>query len=397
MSSALTVYTAVLRAPGVLAPALGAAIASVPIGMLGLSVLLLVQQRTGMFAAAGVVVAVLGLGTVTGMLLQGRLIDRWGARWVLAVAAAVRVLATAALVVVANGASPVWALASVAAVVGLSEPQVSGALRACWPVLVGPVLRPAATALSSVLFEVPVLSGPLLVALVTSVWSIEVALCAAAVFAAVGACVFAASPVAGRRPRHAPRAAVRSEPLSSPGVRLVVLVTAVQGLVTGVLQVTTAATATTAGTPESSGVLFAVLTAGSLVGTTLYGARTRGGAARWSLPLLLSGLAGSLAAAAFVSELVPFAVCLVVFGLASGPLGVRCFVDLERHAPAGAPAAAVTVLVAAGLAATSAGSALAGWALDRAGTVAPLLAGAGSAALAAVVVGVRAVRPGRCG
>lgn len=63
-SSGLRAYLSVLRLSTVRRPAAGAALASLPIGMLGLAVLLLVQRSSPGFAAAGLVVGLLGLGPV---------------------------------------------------------------------------------------------------------------------------------------------------------------------------------------------------------------------------------------------------------------------------------------------------------------------------------------------
>jgi predicted MFS family arabinose efflux permease len=84
-----------------------------------------------------------------------------------------------------------------------------------------------------------------------------------------------------------------------------------------------------------------------------------------------------MALAAAVPSVLVLAASAFVFGLFVGPLTVRCFLDLERHAPPGSPAASVTVLIAAGLAATSVGSAIAGWTIDAGGTAPGLIIGAG--------------------
>lgn len=63
-------YVRVLRRSGVARPALGTAVASLPIGMLGLAVLLLVRQSGGGFAHAGAVVAALSGVRVSGSLCR---------------------------------------------------------------------------------------------------------------------------------------------------------------------------------------------------------------------------------------------------------------------------------------------------------------------------------------
>ncbi|MGI5126823.1 hypothetical protein ACQEVB_08415 [Pseudonocardia sp. CA-107938] len=337
---------AVLRVPGVLLPALAAALAALPIGMLTPAILVLVSTRSGGFTAAGVVVALLGAGTVVGMLVQGRLIDRFGARPVVLVAAAVRLAATAGLVSVTETV----AVALLAVVVGAGEPQVPTALRALWPRLVRPCLLPAAVGLSTVLFEVPVLAGPLLLVGVRAVGAPECAVLAAAVSATVGAVLFAVSAASRHRV-----VADRSRALAVPGVRWIVLGIVVQGLAIGTAQVAGAA----AGGP----LVYALLTAASLAGT-LIGSRWRP-----ALPVLLLGLAATLVLGAAPW---PFAISVVLIGLVTGVLGLGFFVELGRVAPPGAPTAAVSVVIAAGLTATSIGAAPAGRAVDVAGP-APLL------------------------
>jgi predicted MFS family arabinose efflux permease len=379
----LRTYLAVLRSPGVPVPAAGAAIASLPIGMLGLGLLLLVRERTGDLAAAGVVVAALGVGTCAGMVAQGLLIDRFGPRPVLPAVAALRALTSVGLVVAATTGGPVGVVAGLAAVVGASEPQVASALRGLWPQLVEPALHPAASALSALLFELPVLAGPLLVTGIALVGPVEWVVLVAAAFAVAGTGLFVASAPARRWRAVAPRPRRTPGTPAVPAVVVSVGVTAVQALAIGVLQVGAVAVATRQG--GAPGPLFALLTAGSLIGATWCGPRMRA-ASRRPTPVLLVALAALLVAAAVLPGLPALAACMFLFGLGAGPLGVRCFLDLQTHAPAGSLTTAVTAQVAAGLAATSAGSALAGWSTGAGDTASPLLLAAGVAALTAVAV-----------
>ena len=353
----MVVLSALLRTPGVAASACAAALAALPIGLLAPAMLVLVSSRTGGFAAAGVVVAVLGAGTVAGMLVQGRLIDRYGARPVVLAAAALRLLASAAFVSVDEPA----AMAVLALLIGSSEPQVLSALRALWPRLVAPPLVPSAIAMSTVLFEVSVLAGPLLLVALLAVGPAEWAVLGAAASAAAGSVIFAGSAASGHRV-----AADRTRVLGVRAMRWIVLVVAVQGFAVGAVQVT--------GGAAMGPLAYALLTAASLAGTVWGARRAR------RLPLLLVGLAAALAVAAGPW---PFAIGVVVFGLVAGALGLGCFVELGQVAPAGAPTAAVTVVVGAGLAATSAGSAVAGFAVDGLGAAPLLLAVAGIALVVA--------------
>ena len=169
MDRTFRTYLELLRRPGAARPAAGTALASLPIGMLGLSVLLLVQRSTGRFAAAGAVVGLLALGTGVGILAQGRLIDRFGPPRVLLPAVALQLPALLALVLAARASAGMWTLGSMALVAGACEPQVGGSLRGLWSVLAPAEQRQAAIALSSTLFEVAVVTGPLLLVAVLAV------------------------------------------------------------------------------------------------------------------------------------------------------------------------------------------------------------------------------------
>jgi MFS family permease len=137
------IFLSVLRQPGVRRPAAGAVIASLPIGMLGLALLLLVQRSQGRFAPAGLAVGLLGAGTAVGMMVQGRLIDRHGQTPVLLTAAAVQLLGMSGLVLAGRwGASAVVQVCSF--LTGACEPQVNASLRALWPTLLPSRLLPAA-------------------------------------------------------------------------------------------------------------------------------------------------------------------------------------------------------------------------------------------------------------
>jgi predicted MFS family arabinose efflux permease len=131
-----------------------------------------------------------------------------------------------------------------------------------------------------------------------------------------------------------------------------------------------------------------VLTFGSLVGTVVYGLWVRPVAHRTQLPILTGLLAGMLVGAAFSPGLVVLTAWVAGAGLLLGPISVRCFTDVEHHTPNGTLAAASTTLIATGLAATSAGIALAGWLIDLNGATTALLA----AASFMVLVGVLLVR-----
>src|SRR3954464_9306678 len=102
---------------------------SMPIGMYGLAILLLVRESNGSFAVAGRVVGAFGLANALGAVVQGRLMDRLGQSRVLQCAAAVHVAMLVALVLAAGQGAPAWALALCALGAGGVLPPAPGAAR----------------------------------------------------------------------------------------------------------------------------------------------------------------------------------------------------------------------------------------------------------------------------
>jgi len=380
----------VLATPGVGRPAVGAAVGSLPIGFLGLAVLLLVQQefRSG-FAGAGLVVGLLGIGTGAGMAFQGRLIDRFGPPRILLAAAGLQVAALTGLVEVVRAGGPVGLVAVLAAVAGAGEPQVGGSLRGLWADLLPEGLRGTAVAVSSALFEGPVLAGPLLLVGLLAAGGPVVAVLAAAACSATGAWLLARSPAARARGSSTRRVGGRVGVLRSRGIRTVVAVTVGQGLVTGLVQVPAAAAAARHGDPGRAPLLYAALSVGSLFGTVGYGARRWTGRPGRQLIVLLTAVAAATAGTAVAPGLGWLAVGLFTAGLVLGPVAVCCFGLVEGLAPPGARVEAFTTVTAFGLAGFAAGTATAGVVVDHTGPAGGFLAAAVAAAVTAATVHTR--------
>ena len=392
-------YLEVMKLPGVARPAVGVAVASLPIGALSLAMLLLVKESIRGYAAAGVVVGALAMGTGLGILTQGRLMDRFGQPRVLITAVLLQTPALLGFVLTLRAGGALWLPALLAFVAGACEPQVGGALRALWPDLAPARLRPTAMAWSSLLLEAPVLAGPLLLApALAPVGAAGAVVCCGGCFA-VGALLLATS-----RPARSWRAGPRGEvgllgALASPAVRLLTAVAAVVGAVAGFTQFSAAALANAAGAPARATLLYAALSAGGLIGAAAYGARRWPGSATRRLALMLTGLTAATLATLAVAiaglTAAPFAATprdlrgpagvtaglaglgggLLGCGLMLGPLMVACFSMVAEHIPPGTEVGGFTTLTAASLAANAAATAVAGVLTDAGGPAAPLLVG----------------------
>src|ERR1700735_2538887 len=130
-------YRALLALPGAGRAFGAAAVARLSFGMAGLSMLLLIHQATGSFAAAGVAGGAFSAGTLTAP-VKARLLDRRGQRVMLPLlglggAAAMRAMA---LLDQAGYRNPLpYSVACAAA--GALTPPVGAAMRARWAVVTG--------------------------------------------------------------------------------------------------------------------------------------------------------------------------------------------------------------------------------------------------------------------
>lgn len=185
-------YLRVLRTPGVLIPVLATATASLPIGMLSLAVLFFFEGEGGSAANASSVVAALGVGTGLGIVVQGRLMDGLGSSKVLLTAACLQLATLAGLVAVVRTMC-LWCTLLIAFLAGGSEPQVGGCLRALWPSVLPVELLPRAMALSGIVFELPLVAGPILLTASLLILPAEATVLLAGAFFATGACLLATS------------------------------------------------------------------------------------------------------------------------------------------------------------------------------------------------------------
>ena len=383
-------YRSLLALPGARAPVFLSAAGSMPIGMFGLGILLLAHDATGSFAVAGRVVGAFSLANALGAVAQGRLMDRLGQTRVLRAAAIGHVPALAALVLAAHERAPTWVLALCALCGGATLPQLPAAMRSLWGELVeDSAQRETAYALVSIVFEVAVVTAPALVAVIVAVSSPQVAVLAAAGLGAGAALAFTTTP--GSRRWHGARHEIGwLGPLGAPGMRTVFGVLAAFGTAVGIVQVAVPAFAAARGSAAAGGVLLAALSAGSLLGGLVYGARSWPGSAPRRLAVLMLGLGTTFALLAVAGTEVGLAALLVLSGLLLAPTTVIGSTLLDTVAPSGTVTEAFTVMVMAIVIGTAVGNAVGGSIVESASyETAVLLAGVAAAAGAAFTMARR--------
>ena len=99
-------YADILRSPYVGALVASALLARLPIGINALAIVLYLREQTGSFAVAGAVSGTMAAGSAIGAPVQGRLVDRIGARRVLLPIAVVHAISLGAIVGLAELSAP---------------------------------------------------------------------------------------------------------------------------------------------------------------------------------------------------------------------------------------------------------------------------------------------------
>jgi hypothetical protein len=272
---------------------------------------------------------------------------------------------------------------------GAFLPQVPAAMRSLWGLLVeDEERRQAAYAMVAIVFEVSVVAAPALVAGIVALASPGAAVAAAGALATGAALSFSATG-ASRRWRGEAHATGWLGPLSAPGVRTVFAALAALGAAIGVIQVAVPAFTAARGSAETGGLLLAALSAGSLAGGLVYGARTWRGRPAIRLALLLTALAAGCALLAAATSNPVLALLLLAVGVILAPAAIVGSALLDVVAPAGTVTEAFTTMIMAIVAGNALGNALGGALVDGPGYEASALTAAGMAGAGAALAYAR--------
>ena len=383
-------YRRVLARPGAFAFSSAALVARLPISMVGLGIVLLVEERTGSYGLAGTVAAVFVLAEATFAVLHGRWVDHFGQSRVLPLAISVfgAGLALMMLAVEQDWARP-WTYVF-AAVAGASLPQVGASVRTRWSHLLDePADKQTAFALEAVLDEVVFVVGPVVVTLLATGWHPVAGLSFAVASGVLGTFALAVQrrtePPAGR----ASPAAERS-PMPWRLVLPLALVCLTLGALFGAAEVTTVAFAEEQGARWVAGWLLAAWSFGSLVAGLVTGAvvwrsgpdvRLRWGSAAMAL---------AMAPLAFVSSIPLMAVVLLVGGLAIAPTMISAMTMVEQGVAPGRLTEGMAILHTGIVAGVAPGASIAGFVVDHHGASA-----AYAVALAGGILGALAAQTTR--
>jgi MFS family permease len=348
-------YTELLKTSGVARIIAAQLTARFPSGMLSLAFLLHVEQQTGSYGAAGLVLAATSLGQAVAGPLTSRLMGRLGMRPVL-----ISTLVICTLAVVAIGVLPLTVpmYMAVGLVCGLATPPVQPAVRTIYPKMVNSRQLTPLFSLDASAQEIIWVVGPVVTTFVSTqigtVWGILLA----AALMVIGGTWFISSPELGRV--RIPRSKRRfGTVLSRPPV---LLATVVGFLLIGACAAIEAGVVAAFGHGGAeAGIVLAIFSVGSLAGGLTLGHVPIG---PWSTARRMFIVFVGTALAAFSMEFWWLALTLFIAGIGIAPALAVLFAIVSASVKFSDTAEAYGWVGTGQLIGAALGSALAGFLID---------------------------------
>ncbi|MGW5369977.1 MFS transporter [Streptomyces sp. NPDC004011] len=357
-------YRGLFSRPGTLAFTAGNLVARLPMGMFGVSAVVMIAGARGSYALAGAVTAVgLAATGVAGPWIA-RLVDRHGQARVAVPATLTAVLGSLALLLCVRCDAPDWTLFAAYAATA-ATPNVGGLSRARWAHLLreDSAALHTANSFEQAADELCFMLGPVLASFLTGTFFPEAGTLTGAVLLLAGMLLFTAQ--RATEPPPLARSKARS-PLRSPGIPALLACFVATGTVFGSMEVVTIAYADAQGHRAAAGLVLALQAAGSCAAGLLYGALKPAGL---GLPRCLLAMAVLMTlpwlAAATTGSLVVLGGALLVAGMATAPTMVTAMTLVQSRTPAGRLNEGMSLVVTGLLTGIACGSATGGWAAEH--------------------------------
>ncbi|MFF2387532.1 MFS transporter [Agromyces sp. NPDC058104] len=369
-------YSELLKTSGVARIIAAQLTARFPFGMLSLAFLLHVEQQTGSYGAAGLVLAATSIGQAIAGPFTSRLMGRFGMRPVLIITLVVCVAG-----VVAIGVLPLTVplYMAVGFIAGLATPPVQPAVRTIYPKMVNSRQLTPLFSLDASAQEIIWVVGPVVTTFVSTqigtVWGILLA----AVMMVVGGAWFISSPELGRVriPRSKRRLGVV---LTRPPV---LLATVVGFLLIGACAAIEAGVVAVFGHGGAeAGIVLAIFSIGSLAGGLFLGHVPIG---PWSTARRMFIVFAGTALAAFVMDFWWLSITLFIAGIGIAPALAVLFAIVSASVKFSDTAEAYGWVGTGQLIGAALGSALAGFLIDGYGAQGAFWAATGLAFLGFLV------------
>lgn len=239
-------------------------------GMISLSIFFKVQQTTGSIAAAGLATGINGITGATTAGLRGSIIDKFGMKIPL------RILAPgyALLILLFSTGTSKTELVVFAGILGLSAPPINLSVRPLWKVTVPQDQIRSAYAIDTAVMNSVGVFGPLLATTLALNSSPEVALRICSVLIFIGGAALSLSP---QLKRWKPEKKTSNDLAvwRTPAMRLLMLEGVFIGLGWGAFDIAIPAFTTLESIPQRTGVIFAIMAAGTVIGGLVAGMVSR--------------------------------------------------------------------------------------------------------------------------
>jgi MFS family permease len=374
-------YARLFTVPGTRAFSSAGLVARVPMATAGLGTVLLVEGQSGSYALAGAVAGTNALSFAVGSPQWARAMDRRGQGPVVRATALLSLAGGLAFVTAVVTDAPHWTWFALAVFAGLCSANVGSVVRSRWAdALPDPAQRQTAFAFESVADEVVFVVGPPLVTFLAALVAPPLGYLTGLVVGVAGALVL--SRLQATAPAVVPRVAGQARPgVLSPGLVAIAVTYLAVGIVFGAVDVVVVGFAEEQGSPATAGVALSAYAAGSLVAGLVYGivrlpgslvARFLGTALLFALVAQALHLVGSLPALIGIAFLA---------GLTIAPVLVSGLSVVESRVARASLTEGLTWTTTGLTVGVTAGSSLAGAAVDHWGAEAAFAVPALGAAL----------------
>ncbi|MFT4279721.1 MFS transporter [Microbacterium sp.] len=379
----MAAYRDLLRTPGVARIIAAQLTARFPNGMTSLAILLHVEQTTGSYGAAGLVLAAASIGQAVAGPVTSRWMGVWGMRRVLTLTTAV---CATAILVLALAPMPLFGYMFFGLVAGLSTPPVQSAVRTIYPKIVNSRQLTPLFSLDASLQEIIWILAPVLITIVATQAGTVVGLLLIVAFLVGGGAWFILSPEVGRVRIPRSRRAF-GKVLAKP---VVLLATVTGFLLIGACSAVEAGVVATFGHGGlDAGIVLAIFSLGSLAGGLSFGHIPIG---RWAMARRLTVVAVGLTATVFLlASFWGVSASLFLAGIGIAPALAVMFAMTSASVKFSETAEAYGWIGTGQLIGAAAGSAAAGFLIDGVGPVGAYWAAA-AFAIAGAVVAIACVR-----
>lgn len=372
----MSTYGALLKTDGVAQLFISQLAARLPQGMLSLSFMMLIEDRTGSFTIAGIAVGAFSIGAAICGPFTSRFMGKWGIRPVVGVLTLICALVTLAMALIPNISPLGFVFCSF--VVGMTEPPIQSAVRTIYPKMVSSKMLSPLYTMDATAQEIIWVIGPLLATALAFAGTPAVGAAIGGVVMIAGGLWFLSSPVV-RVVRIPPARRSFGKVLANPMVLLAMLASFFLIASSGAIE---AALVGLWGHDNLNvGIALAVYSMGSFLGGILIGSRP---IRRRSLAVRLTVVTIGVALSALLLTIQWMSFSLFVAGLGFAPSLAVTFALVSSSVRFSETAEAYGWVATALLIGGAVGSAIAGVLIDQFGAFSAVVCSAVFSGLAAL-------------